>query len=80
VTVTLDGENAISELPENIFLHDSQQPGVFHRSRVRHVGYEEPLEEHTGSDSDRGESEEPDEEAIARYVTTMASSKQKQPC
>jgi hypothetical protein len=55
-TVTLEDEEAISELPALIFL----------TRRFRHVGYEEPLDEQTESESDSEESEEPDEDEIGQ--------------
>jgi hypothetical protein len=65
-TVTLEDEEAISELPSEIFLKDREHPGVYHRRRFRHVGYEEPLDEDTESESDSKESEEPHEDEIAQ--------------
>jgi hypothetical protein len=65
-TVTLEDEEAISEPPAEIFLKDREHAGVYHRRRFRHVGYEEPLDKQTESESDSEESEEPDEDEIAQ--------------
>jgi hypothetical protein len=64
-TVTLEDEDAISELPVELFLHDREHPGVYHRRSFRHAGYEKPLHVHTESESYSQESDEPDEDEIA---------------
>jgi hypothetical protein len=60
-TVTLEDQDAMSEIPAEVFLHDRENPGVYHRRSFRHVGQEEP-DEHTESESDSEESEEPHED------------------
>jgi hypothetical protein len=64
-TVTLEDEDAISEVPVELFLHDREHQGVYHRRGFRHAVYEKPLHVHTESESYSEESDEPDEDEIA---------------